>query len=283
MFASTDWLFPTQTRLVIGYRSENVLKTSQDATTAPALTALNNKLNARELSANQTIQKGVDIYFRTASSFRMANIDDYTNTNPSTPLRPQTSKDKELGLKIRQDFSHFTARYFLQNTVDEIYLDKSLNSGFGYNVNISPTKRSGIELEGAISLGPKVIVSGAIQSMKAVFDGGINAGKHIPLVSEQVATARMNYRLDDKQSIETALRMLSSAYVGDDVSNSCANKTPSSRLFDGLYRWKNNAFDFAFGVTNITNVQTYSFAYLCTKGIYPEAGRTFRATVKYNF
>ncbi len=284
VFGTTDWLFPTQTRVVAGYRAENVMKTSQDATTAPTLTMLANKLNARELSANQTLQKGVDIYVRAATSYRMANIDDYTNTNPAVPLRPQTSKDKELGIKLRQGSNHFTARYFLQNTVDEIYLDKSLNSGFGYNVNIGPTKRSGIELEGTKDIGSRVTLTANMQVMSAVFDGGVNAGKHIPLVNEQTIAVRAAYRMDDHQSLETALRMLSSAYYGDDVSNTCATKTPSTRMLDGLYRWKNNAFDFSFGINNIANVSSYTFAYTCAKGgLYPDPGRTFRAALKYNF
>ena len=283
MFATTDWLFSTQTRVVLGYRAENAMKTSQDATTAPTLTMLANKLNAGEFSMNQSIQKGVDVYVRTAMSYRMANIDDYTNTSPTIPLRPQTSKDKELGIKLKQGVNHFTARYFLQNTVDEIYLDKSLNSGFGYNVNIAPTKRNGIELEGGVDVSSRVALSASVQNMKALFNGGANAGKHIPLVSEQVANARVTYRMDDKQTLETAYRFVGSSYVGDDVSNTCGNKTPAIRMLDGLYRWKNSAFDFSLGVTNMTNALSYAFAYKCSSGIYPDLGRTFRAAMKYNF
>jgi iron complex outermembrane recepter protein len=280
IYAMTDWLLPSQTRIVAGYRTESIDKTSQDASTAPALASLNNKLTASELSLNQTVQQGLDVYVRTAKSYRMANIDDYATNNPFVALRPQISNDKELGVKLRQAKSNYTARYFWQNTVDEIAYDPTSFT----NTNLAPTKRSGLELQGASELSSAITLSGSLQAMSAIFDGGANAGKHIPLVSERSATARMAYRVDAKQSVETAWRMLGSSYFSGDNSNSCGKKIPSTQMLDALYRWRESAFDVSFGVTNLTNKSTYNFAYSCATGsLYPEAGRALRATLKYNF
>ncbi len=279
-FAMTDWLLPSQTRIVAGYRTEGIVKTSQDASTAPALSSLSNRLTATELSINQSVKKDLDVYVRAAKSYRMANIDDFATNSPFIALRPQISNDKELGIKLRQGKSNYTARYFLQNTVDEIAYDPTLF----INTNLAPTKRSGLELQGSSELSSAITLSGALQSMSAVFDGGANAGKHIPLVSERTATARMAYRVDAHQSVETAWRMLGASYFSGDNSNSCGKQIPSSQMFDALYRWKDSAFDVSFGIVNLMNKSTYNFAYSCASGsLYPEPGRTLRATLKYNF
>jgi iron complex outermembrane receptor protein len=286
LFAMTDWLFPSQTRVVAGLRSETIAKSALDVgSTIPAI--LNNKVQASELSINQTIVRGWDVYGRLAKSYRLANIDEYTYTNPLIALRPQTSNDTELGVKFRQGGSSLAARYFVQQTTDEIAFDPTANGPFGpfgANINLDPTKRSGVELQGAAQLSTQVTLSGTLQSINAVFVGGINAGKHIPLVSEQTATIRAAYKLDAHQSVETAWRMLGSSYFNDDANNSCGKKIPSSQSLDALYRWKDKGFEVSVGAINVLNKQSYNYAYSCTSGnLYPDAGRTLRATLKYNF
>ncbi|MEY4294521.1 MAG: hypothetical protein RLY82_209, partial [Pseudomonadota bacterium] len=96
MFAATDWLLTSQTRLVAGYRSETIQKSAVDTGFA-ANYAVNNKVSANELAINQSISQGLDIYARLAKSYRVANIDDYTSASATVPLRPQISNDKELG------------------------------------------------------------------------------------------------------------------------------------------------------------------------------------------
>ena len=94
----------------------------------------------------------------------------------------------------------------------------------------------------------------------------------------------MTYRVDARQTVETAWRMLGSSYFSGDNSNSCGKQIPSSQMFDALYRWKDQGFDVSFGVANLMNKSTYNFAYSCASGsLYPEPGRTLRATLKYNF
>ncbi|MDI9333881.1 MAG: TonB-dependent receptor [Cytophagales bacterium] len=293
VFAMTDWLLPTQTRVVAGYRLENMVKSYQATATAPV--GLNNQMHAGELSINQTIQKGVDVYARLATSYRVANIDEYSFTNPSVPLLPQTSNDKEVGVKLKQSSVTFTARYFLQNTTNEISYDPNANGpgstyGFnGANINLAPTQRKGIELQASAVLSPRVTLVGHLQSMKASFVGGAYAGNQIPLVSNQTASARAIYQLDEKQSIETAFRLLSPQYFGGDISNNCGSQILGSHMFDALYRYKIGAYDVSMSVNNFTNVLSYtatgnscgtSSALLA---YYPEAGRTFRAALKYNF
>ncbi len=291
-FVMTDWLFPTQTRLVAGYRAENIVKTSQDA--GASLIGLSNNLTAAELSLNQTVQKGTDVYVRTAKSYRMANIDDIVGVTTLLSLLPQTSIDKEIGIKLRDGKQQLTVRYFLQNTSNEIAYDPnagpiSFGSPAGSNVNLDPTQRKGIELQGSAEVASNVTLSGNFQSIKAVFNGGTYAGNRIPLVSNQTATARVAYKLDQQQSVEGALRILGASMYGGDIGNACGKEVPSTRMFDALYRYKTKAYEIGLGVNNLTNVLGYTgFSYGCgtafpSLSYYPDAGRTLRATLKYNF
>ena len=283
VFVMTDWFFPTNTRLVVGGRSEGIAKNASDVNSTTTY-KLNDKVKAAEASVNQTIHKGLDVYVRSASSYRLATIDDYTYTNGNIALRPQTSKDNELGIKWREGSNNFAARYFVQNTVDEIYYDPTVNSGNGWNVNIAPTKRNGIELQGGYDATQNLHLSGTLQSMQAIFVSGANAGKHIPLVNEQTAVLRAQYRVSARQSVDAALRAQSGAYYGSDEANTCANKIPSNRFVDAQYRFIDKGFEVSFGVVNLMNRLGYNNGFTCaTPSIYPDPGRTFRAAMKYNF
>lgn len=279
LFVMTDWLLPNQMRVVAGMRSEKVEKSALDIG-ATSANRLNNRLQAQELSINQTVSHGVDVYGRYAKSYRMANVDDYATNVPFQTLRPQISTDKELGVKWRQAAQTAVARYFLQNTVDEIAYDQVK----GVNTNIDPTRRSGFELQIQHQLSTSVTLSGNAQLMQAVFDSGTNAGKNIPLVNEKTAMIRASYKIDTNQSIETAWRYLSPSYFNDDAANACGKKIPSNRLLDTQYRWRDKGVEVGVGVSNVLNSATYNYAYSCTSGsLYPEPGRTLRATLKYSF
>ena len=283
VFLMTDWLFPTNTRLVVGGRSEGIAKNASDVNSTTTY-KLNDKVKAAEASLNQTIRKGLDVYVRSASSYRLATIDDYTYTNGNIALRPQTSKDNELGIKWREGSNNFAARYFVQNTVDEIYFDPTVNGGNGWNVNIAPTKRNGIELQGGFDVTQNLHLSGTLQTMQAIFVSGANAGKHIPLVNEQTAVLRAQYRVSARQSIDAALRAQSGAFYASDEANTCANKIPSNRFVDAQYRFIDKGFEVSFGVVNLMNRLGYNNGFTCaTPSIYPDPGRTFRAALKYNF
>jgi iron complex outermembrane recepter protein len=288
IFAMTDLFFPTNTRLVVGYRTEGIIKNAQDIGGA-AIPSMDSKLKATELALNQTLTKGWDLYGRMAKSYRLPNIDEFTYVDPAAgKLRPQTTNDKEIGVKWRTGASNVTFRTFTQNSKDEIFFDTWADSGNGGNINLDPTKRSGFELQGMTNVSPSVSIGGSFQSVSAKFDGGVNAGKYIPLVSKRTASLRGNYRLDAKQSIDTAWRIQSAAYwSGDELNaNTCGlGKIPSSRILDAQYRWVDKNIEISVGAANLLNVRTYSYA-SCNAwatGLYPEAGRTLRATLKYNF
>ncbi len=284
-FAKVDFLFPSSTRLVVGARSERV-KQSYDEAIAPSSSNSERSLNAWELGVNQSLAAHWDVYARTAKSYRIANVDE--NRYLATPLRPQTAKDLEMGLRFNAQTSSAALRVFRQTTSDEIAYDNPTFS----NINLEPVRRTGVELEGRSVMARDWTLSGNLQSIHAVFTSGVNQGKTPPHIAKLSATARVAYAVNAQHSVEMALQRRGAAVLGNDWSNSCSQRTPARTTLDALYRFRSgagagNGWSLTAGVDNLTNAQTYSWAFTnaaCSPvNVYPETGRSFKLNARYQF
>ncbi|MFP3701564.1 TonB-dependent receptor, partial [Burkholderia sp. SIMBA_013] len=69
-----------------------------------------------------------------------------------SPLAPQTSTDKELGVTWASDSTSARLSWFRYDLTNEIQYnplaDGMWGPGTGANTNLDPTRRQGIELEG---------------------------------------------------------------------------------------------------------------------------------------
>ncbi|MFZ4552130.1 MAG: TonB-dependent receptor [Aquabacterium sp.] len=287
VFTHADFSLPTQTRVSVGWREERVNK--KDAYPGDPgwfLPALNysrdDKLHAGELGINQTLRKGLDAYVRSATSYRLANIDENRSTPASAALRPQRNYDRELGVKWAQNGHGLTARYFVQETDDEIAFDNILYA----NTNIDPTRRRGLELEGRVSLTRDVVLSATWQQLTARYREGANAGKDMVLVAPHTATARAAWRVDDHQTLDVGVQYLSRMRWGGDEANLCTERTPSSLLWDARYAWSDKLWTLALSGVNLTDRQGYNYAYSCGQSwasVYPYSGRAVKFTASRQF
>ena len=288
-FFKTDFLLPTQTRLVAGLRHENLKQTYQEQL---GLAASNNafNLNAWELGINQTIATGWDAYGRAAKSFRVSNVDENRYFPPAAPvaLRPQIAKDAELGLRFSAGRSSAGVRLFRQDTTDEIAFDNATFS----NLNLDPVRRTGVELEGRTQLAMDWNLSGSVQALQAKFSSGPNAGKTPPHVSRLNATARLGYAISPAHQVELAVQHRGQAVLGNDGSNSCAQQIPAKTTLDALYRFKatgaaDKGWSLTAGVDNLTNAKSFSWAFTnaaCNPvNVYPEQGRSLKFNARYAF
>jgi iron complex outermembrane receptor protein len=282
-YLKTDFLFPSQTRLVMGVRQERVKQDYADPL-APSTSSTNNKLKAWELGLNQTLSAQWNGYVRSAQSFRIANVDE--NRYLVSALRPQLAKDAELGLRFNGVASSAALRLFKQGTVDEIaYYNPTFS-----NINLDPIRRTGIELEGRTQLDRSWSLGGSLQNIKAVFSSGANQGKTPPHVSKLNATVRVGYAINTAQQVELAVQHRSAAVLGNDWSNSCTQKTPSRTTLDALYRYRaspDKGWSVTAGIDNLTNANTFSWAFTnaaCSPvNVYPEVGRSLKVNARYQF
>ena len=286
-YIKSELLLASQTRIVAGYRKESISKKYADPLAfSPVSFANEVNLKAWELGVNQTLAAGLDAYVRTASSFRNPNVDDTRYLALPTSLRPQISKDFELGLKYLKAGTSLGVRVFQQKTRDEIAYDNNTFS----NTNLDDIRRKGIELEGRTQLNSALGLSGSIQSLSAQFTEGANIGKTPPHVSKLNISARLDYAFTPAHNASLAMVRRSAAVMGNDWSNSCSYKTPAKTTLDALYRYRSGTdagWVLTAGVDNLTNAKSYSWGYTnaaCSAAnAYPEPGRSLKVSAKYLF
>lgn len=293
-YARVDFLFPAQTRLVLGARRESFSKSSVDALNAVSY-EYNNNLSAWELGINQTFAAHWDAYARAAKSYRLPNVDE--NRGSPVNLRAPIAKDREFGLKYARQGTRAALRFFTQRSVDELAYNPaapSLTPLFGVNINQDAITRKGFEMEVSTPIAPAWDVTANLQSIKASYSDGPNQGKLVPLVDKLTVAARVAYRMTAQHRFELAAKHHSSSVLGTDYSNTCSERIPASTTFDFGYRY-NQAGDkqaaggwtLSAGVDNLTNKRSYSFAYATTpcadSTAYPEPGRTLKINARYAF
>jgi iron complex outermembrane receptor protein len=277
-YLTGDLLLATGTRLSAGARTERVNKRAVDAANFVNYD-YSNSLNAWDLGVNQALSGGFNLYARAAKAYRLPNVDE--NRFLFAALRPQNTRDLEAGVKWQAAAGHGAGvRVFRQKAVDEIAFDPTTFN----NVNLDPTKRTGLELSGTAALLSNLKVTGTLQTVKAKFSAGPNNGNEIPLVSRQSAAVRVDWRVDERQTLGMGVQYLGSARFGDDNANTCAGQIPSHTLLDARYAWKLDKLEFSLAGDNLTNHKGFSLGFSCLTGaVYPDPGRVLKAAVKYSF
>ncbi|MDE2400548.1 MAG: TonB-dependent receptor plug domain-containing protein [Burkholderiales bacterium] len=282
-FFHSEFVFPSQTRVSAGFRSERIRKIGNfpgDPFTLPAIYDRADHLNAAEAAINQTVLAGLDMYGRVSSSYRLPNVDENRATPFQQALLPQKNRDKELGVKWTQGTYGATWRWFVQTTTHEIAFDPVAY----LNVNLEPTRRQGYELEGRWSPLKTWDLTATWQHVNATFRSGPQAGQEQVLVAPETATLRTTYRFNERHQVDVGLQYLASMRFSDYSGNACTRRTPSSTLLDARYAWTDKTWQVAVSGTNLTDHQGYNYAYDCTVGsLYPEPGRALKLTVARQF
>jgi len=231
-----------------------------------------------------------ELFSRLGTSFRLANADEFAcypyPSGPACPpvtlLKPQTSKDMELGYRYNNSSGKWSLRYYRSDLKNEIGLDPASYS----NVNFDPTRRSGVEIDASAKLAKAVDAGIQYAYRQAVFRSGPYAGKTVPMVPAQSLTARLSYLLSDTRTVSLASQLVSSQYVTDDFSNSCSIKTPGYGTLNVRYSERVQAWTLSAILNNMTDQQYYNYRSRCnssSKSIYPEAGRTFHLMAQRSF
>lgn len=271
------------THLSAGWRTEKL-----DKDEAASAAALRDREHAWELGLTQPFVRDWSAYGRVGRSFRLANADEFSFTNPAVALRPQTSRDVEFGLRWKTAAHRAELRAYRHALRDEIGYDPGGNGPygpFGANINFDATRRQGLELETQHALSASVDLSLHAAWRKAEFTAGPYAGNDVMLVPRRTLALRADWRLAPGHRLNAGLRWVSSQHP--DFANQC--RMPSFTLVDLRYAWQWQNAELALGIENLGDRKYYTQAFGCiaatgrTTSIYPEAGRTFTASVRVAF
>ena len=287
-YGQTEIALPTDTHVVLGYRSERVEKEGSfpgDTYSAAAIYDRTDTLRAGELGVSQGLSGPWSIYGRVASSYRLANIDENRVTPGQAALLPQENRDQEIGVRWEHTGHSATVRHFRQKTQNEILY---VGSPFWANKNIDPVLRKGVELEFKWMLSSALQLTGAAQHLSAQFDAGVNKGKDLVAVSPETATLRAHWQVDARQSLELGIQYLAKARYPGDESNSCSARLSSSTLLDGRYVWRQQGWTVALAGNNLADREGSHWGYAYSAGcvnpsVYPYTGRSWRLSVERSF
>jgi len=245
----------------------------------------------RELGASFLAGAGWTLFAHGGRSFRVANVDD--NRGRSASLEIQSSNDLNAGARWRGVRWQAEARLFRSRLENEIaYVSSSLIPPGGQNINLPPTERSGIELDGRWIPGSSLDFIAGYQLVNARFrSGSVNGvdvtGKLIPVVPRHRAWARMIWRIDANQSFNTGIRLVGEQVLDNDWTNTvtAGRRLAGYKIIDMRYSYKVGAAELAIAIDNIFNSGFSTYAGVNARGVYfyPDALRTLRASIGLRF
>lgn len=281
-YVKDDLTLQCGVRISAGVRTDWVRKEVSSVTAR-----VDERPQAWELGASIPVAVGASLYGRVGHSYRLANVDEFGFTTPGVVLRQQTSRDTELGTRLSQGSAKVDIRWYRSDLNDEIGYDSKADgpygSGTGANVNLAPTLRQGVELEGRYEMSSSVNLRANAAFREARFVSGAYAGNNVPLVPGKTLALRVEWIPVIDHTLNGGLNWASSQ--NPDFANLCT--MPAYATMDLQYGYQMKNLEFAVGVNNLTDRKYYTQAFTCsagvTNGIYPEAGRTVTASLRVKF
>lgn len=269
VYVRDDWTLTPTDRLIAGVRTERIQKevASNDSS----------NLSAFELQYVRTLFSAVESYVRTGQSYRVANIDELRGA--AANLLPQTSMDYETGITWnRLAPSNATLRLFRSDIQNELMFDPVQY----INVNLPPTQRQGLELEGRYQVVPDVALRGSGQWIRAIFVDGPYQGHRIPLVPLFNIQAGAEWKAMERQTWDLMARFVGPQAVDSDFFGV---QPPIPYYWTADLRYNatlTQKWSLVASANNLLNRQYYDYAN--TYGaIYPSPGRMMSLLAKYRF
>ncbi len=234
-----------------------------------------------ELGVTQPLSSALTVYGRAGKSMRAATVEEFNWTQVGVVLKPQVSRDIEVGSRYASGPYKLDARFYQSSLTDEIGYDlakATALAAFGANVNYDHTRRSRLELEGRYAQSKNLDLRVNASFRRAKFETGIYAGKELVRAPRAMLSAHADWRLPEGHMVSGGVNLVSNQKL--DVANVCT--MPGYGYADAryAYRWKDS--EVSVGVTNLfakkffTNTECDAGPGATTgvpNTIFPEPGR----------
>jgi iron complex outermembrane receptor protein len=300
------------TRMTLGWRSERVRYSASDVvdptapgfssnTAAPAARE-NQRQRAWELGVRHALSEGWSVFGRAGRSFRFVNVDEiYENdaffNAQFQILRPQHALTNEAGAEWREAGQSLRAVLFRTDVRDEIHLDP-FTTGVG-NTNLPPSRRQGVELDGAWQMTPQLRLNAAYAYTDATFLAGVLAGssgaigtnlnvagKHVPLVPQHKLNMGFAWTISGATQLSGALTAVSRQYMDNDEPNTLGFRIPAYSTLDLKLAHRFTWGRLALTANNLfgSNYYTYAVrsAFVADRyAVYPLPGRTIGMSAEF--
>src|SRR5438270_796521 len=296
VYAQANLWLGTATRLVLGAREQRMAqRLNLEFPTPTTERTSSHRLEAYEAALRHAWGPGWSSYARLGKSFRVANFDENACFSPfSCPtelLKPQTALGAELGMEYETSRVRARASVYQIDLENEIYFSP-LVPPFGANINLSPTRRRGFELETLWRAVPSVDLRAALALMQAEFRsgtfGGVDvSGKTVPLVPQVLATVGASWTFAPRSRANLNARYVGRQRFDNDQAN-LFRQQPEYALVDAKVEYRlRPRWDVAFEVRNLFDKRYFSYGRVddpfapTTFSALPEPGRAAYASLAW--
>jgi iron complex outermembrane recepter protein len=286
------------TTLSLGGRLQRIAFDANDSTVPAggASGAQNRNLSSYEIGARHLLDGTTAIYGKYGYSFRIATLDEIYSPGlgaffipPSVSfLEPQTSHNAELGLETQFGPGRYRIAVYQFDLNNEIHFDSNTFA----NVNLPPTKRSGLELEGKWTLTTNALLFANYtysdaRFRSAVLDGINVSGNRIPLVPRQMANVGIDWSIWERTRLSASANYVGSQLYDGDESNTFGREMPAYWTADVGVFHAVDAWTFGVSVRNLFDEKYYTYALAVGPPsnfvAYPSPERNFLVSVQYRF
>ncbi|HEX4926997.1 MAG TPA: TonB-dependent receptor, partial [Burkholderiales bacterium] len=229
------WL-TSSTRAVLGARAQRTTQRLTEEVFPVSDRRTAHDLEAYEAALRQRLGRGWSGYAKYGKSFRVANFDENACFFPPcslTLLEPQTALTAELGAEYESRRLRARASVYQIDLENEIYFSPLA----GANVNLSPTRRRGLELESAWKAGESLDLRAALAFLQATFRSGVYggvdvSGNTVPLVPEMLATVGGSWTYAPRSRASLNARYVGEQRFDNDQANTFPRKQPAYTVVD---------------------------------------------------
>jgi iron complex outermembrane receptor protein len=241
--------------------------------------------SANELGLHYQINSAWQVFGRYAEGFRFANADENAYTLDGVDfLDAQTSESLEAGFGWQTNAAEFTLTAYNMDVDNEIFYDP-MSGASGVNINLPESERKGVMLDANMVLNTYLTVRANYTYTHAELASGNYDGNEVPFSAENTANIALVVSPVESLTVHVDTSYIGSRYRAGDDAN-IVGKIDSLILLNANVLWTVNKFEAGFRVRNLTDEK-----YADYQGVspwsgnyqYPQAGRTYEASLTYRF
>jgi iron complex outermembrane recepter protein len=259
--------------------------------------------NAYELGMRYRFAPGGALLWKSARSFRFANVDEIYEISPAFApefqfLRPQTAWSHEATVETARPHWRVRGTAFVIDVKDEIRLDP-FTTGVG-NRNLPPMRRRGLELEALARAYAGVSLAATLTVLDARFRAGVLpgsaftqqnialTGKRVPLVSRWQASARAAWSVTSATEVSLLASYVGSQLMENDEPNTFGVAIPAYSLIDVKLAHRSRDWTVVAVINNLLDRKYYNYAvrsqFVADRySAYPLPERQAMLTLEYRF
>lgn len=235
------------------------------------------------------IDKASRLFVRRDNNFRWANVDENGYTLPSVDfLKAQSGESNELGYEWRSENLLTTIVLYRLDTDDELLYDPAANFGFGANINLPSSRRTGVNADVQWSIAPALQVRASGSYVDAEVRSGNFKGNAVPFAADYTGSLGVDWQIVNAIGLYVDAQYTGRRYRAGDDPN-MLGELGGYTLYNATLRWEVEHWYATLRVNNLTakKYQGFTGVSISSFGIfdyaYPAAERQTMATVGYRF